>query len=196
MSTALEQMHEVEPHIQVGRARLGVIMLIISDALSVVAILAAGGYLTALNVSGQFRDPHEHAPAFVPGLLLAIAMVLSGLFYFWWERGVKKNENVGNPLFFILALLLMLVALVGQTWVAVTLGYAEPFHAYASLILLQSWFTSVHFLLTVIVGILLLGRIMRGRLVGHGYIVEVSGYWWYYTVIASLLLWLFSLLLA
>src|SRR5436305_7074737 len=68
MSTAIEEMHELEPHIRVGRARAAVIMLILSDALSVFAILAAGGYLNALNVSGQFRGG-DHAPPFLPGLL-------------------------------------------------------------------------------------------------------------------------------
>jgi heme/copper-type cytochrome/quinol oxidase subunit 3 len=192
MSTALEQMHEIEPHIQVGRARAGVLMLILSDAISIVAILAAGGYLSALNVTGQFRAG-VHAPAFLPGLLVAIVLVLSGLAYYWWDRGIQKNEGAGQPALFILAGLLMLVASVGQIWIGATLGYASPFHAYASIILLLTWYSAVHLVLTVIVGILLLGRIFRSRLVGQTYIAEVVGYWWYYTVIAYLLMWVFVL---
>ena len=90
----------------------------------------------------------------------------------------------------------MFLALVGQTWVNMSLGYTTtPFHAYESLLMLITWFTWVHFLLAMIIGLLLLGRILRGRVAGHGYIAEVTGYWWYYTVISSLLLWLFSLLI-
>ncbi|MDQ2887134.1 MAG: hypothetical protein M3Y39_13745 [Chloroflexota bacterium] len=192
MNTALEQMHHIEPHIQVGRARAGVLMLIISDALSIVAILAAGGYLSALNVLGQFKggDP---SPAFLPGLLAVIALLLSGLAYYWWERGVRKNGDVGQRVFFILSWALMIIALAGQIWVSVGLKYASPFHAYASMLLLLAWYSAFHLLLGAIIGLLVLGRILNGRLVERGYIVEVVGYWWYYTVIAGLLMWLFSL---
>jgi hypothetical protein len=61
--------------------------------------------------------------------------------------------------------------------------------------LLVVWFAAIHLLLATIIGLLLGGRVLRGRLAGHEFIVEVTGYWWYYTVIASLLLWLFGLLL-
>ncbi len=195
MSTSLEQVHEIEPHIQVRRARAGVLMLILSDALSVVAILAAGGYLNTLNVSGQFRAG-DHAPALLPGLLLAVVLVLSGLSYYWWERRASITGGAGQRTFFILAWAFMIVALVGEIWVGATLGYSAPFHAYASLMLLLTWYSVVHLLLAAIIGLLLLGRILRGRLSGQGYITEVVGYWWYYTVVASLLMWLFSLLLS
>jgi hypothetical protein len=61
-------------------------------------------------------------------------------------------------------------------------------------ILLLTWYTAVHLLLAALIGLLLLGRVLRGRIAGHEYIAEVTGYWWYYTVIASLLVWLFVLL--
>ncbi len=196
MSTSLEEMFEIEPHIRVARARAGVLLLILADALSIVAILAAGGYLSALNVLGQFKASGESAPAFVPGLLLVIVLVLSGLSYYLWDRSARKNGGVGQQAFFILALVLVIVALPGAIWISMTLGYGAPFHAYESLILLVTWTTTIHILLTVIVGLLLLGRVLRGRLVGHEFIVEVVGYWWYFIVIVGLLLWLFTLLLA
>ncbi|HTI15969.1 MAG TPA: hypothetical protein VL461_15610 [Dictyobacter sp.] len=193
MSKALEQMHEIEPHVQVGRARVGVLMFVLSDAVSVVAIMAAGGYLSTLNVTGQF-NAGVHAPAFLPGLLVAIVLVLSGLAYYGWERGVRKHGSAGQPIWFVLSGVLMLVALGGQVWIGMNLGYVAPFHAYASIILLLTWYSAVHLLLTVLVGILLSGRIIRGRLIGHGYIAEVVGYWWYYTVISYLLMWIFVVL--
>lgn len=197
MSTAIEEMHELEPHIRIGRARAAVIMLILSDALSVFAILAAGGYLSALNVSGQFRggDP---APPFLPGLIFAIVLVLSGVVYYLWERTVGHDGGTrggGQPVFLILALLLMVVGLAVQIGIGASLRYGTPLHAYASVILLITWFTAVHLLLAAIIGLLVLGRLFRGRLAGFGYIPEVVGYWWYYTVFASVLLWLFILLL-
>src|SRR5258706_5895486 len=117
METSLEHVHELEPYIKVARARAGVLMLIVSDALSVLAILAAGGYLSALNTEGQYKIAGDFAPPFVPGLLIAIALVLSGLLYFWWERRTRKPGETGQTLFFLLAWALMLAAGGGVTLV-------------------------------------------------------------------------------
>ncbi|HEY5002854.1 MAG TPA: hypothetical protein VII61_06865 [Ktedonobacteraceae bacterium] len=192
MSTALEEMHNIAPHIRVGRARAGVLMLILSDSLSVVALLAAGGYLSALNTENQFKLAADHAPAFLPGLLVAIGLVLSGIAYFWWAQRAQKNIESVQPIIFILAWVFMVAALVGQIWIGATLGYAAPFHAYVSLIMFLTWYSAVHLLLAVIIGLLLLGRVLRGRLAGHSYIIGVTGYWWYYTVVSALLMWLFA----
>jgi len=195
MDTSLEHVHELEPHIKVARARAGVLLLILSDALAVLAILAGGGYLRALNTEGQYKVAGDFAPPFVPGLLIAIALVLSGLAYYLWERRARKPGETGQPLFFLLALVLMLVAGVAETWIGVALKYGVPIHAYESVLLLVIWSTAFHLLLAAIIGILLGGRILRGRLAGHEFIAEVTGYWWYYTVVASILLWLFGVYL-
>ena len=68
----------------------------------------------------------------------------------------------------------MLVAAVGETWIGATLSYGVPIQAYESVHLLVTWFTAVHLWLAVIIGILLGGRILRGRLAGHEFVVEVS----------------------
>jgi len=195
MDTSLEHTHELAPHIKVARARAGVLLLMVSDALAVLAILAGGGYLSALNTEGQYKIAGDFAPPFVPGLLITIGLVLSGLSYFWWERRARRPGGTGQTLFFLLAVVLMLAAGVGETWIGAALRYGVPIHAYESVQLLVVWFAAIHLLLAAIIGLLLGGRILRGRLAGHEFIPEVVGYWWYYTVIASLLLWLFGLLL-
>jgi len=192
MDTSLEHVHELEPHIKVARARAGVLLLIVSDALAALAILAGGGYLRALNTEGQYKVAGDFAPALLPGLLIMIGLVLSGLSYFWWERRARRPGVAGQALFFLLALVLMLAAGVSETWIGAALRYGIPIDAYESVQLLVTWFTAVHLLLAAFIGLLLGGRILRGRLAGHEFIPEVVGYWWYYTVIASLLLWLFG----
>jgi hypothetical protein len=187
-----EHVYELEPHVKVARARAGVLLLIVSDALAVLAIMAAGGYLRALNTEGQFKVAGNYGPPFVPGLLIMIGLVLSGLSFFWWERGARRPGGTGQALFFLLAVVLMLAAGVSETWIGEALRYSVPIQAYESLQLLITWFTAIHLLLAAIIGLLLGGRILRGRLAGHEFIVGVTGYWWYYTVVASLLLWLFG----
>jgi hypothetical protein len=170
-------------------------LLILSDALAILAILAGGGYLRALNSEGQYKIAGDFAPAFVPGLLIAIALVLSGFLYYLWERRASKPGEKGQTVFFLLALVIMLAAGVTATWLGAALRYGVPISAYESVQLLVVWSTAIHLLLAAIVGILLYGRILRGRLAGHEFIAQVVGYWWYYTVIAGILLWLFGVYL-
>lgn len=188
MITSSEAEEELPLSVRATRARAGVLLLILSDALTVASMLAAGGYLTALNVGNQFRG-RDHAPAFLPSLLLTLGLVLSGLFYYLWEQRRQKNQAGG--IFFPLALLLMAGALIGQIWLNTTLSFAAPFHAYASLILLLSWSSVVHLFLATLVGLLLAGRKASGRTVEHPYIIQAVGYWWYYTTIAAVLVWIF-----
>ena len=190
------QSHELEPHIRIGRARSMVILFIISDLLSVFGIMAAGGYLSALNTENQFRVSGDHAPTLLPGILVAIVLVVSGLAYYGWSRRARRFGETGPSAFFMVALLFMVLAVVGQIWVNESLGYTStPFHAYESVLMLITWYTFVHFLLAVIVGILILGRILRGRIAGFGFMAEVAGYWWYYTILSALLLWVVSLII-
>jgi hypothetical protein len=196
MSTSVEHVYELEPHVKVARARSGILLLIISDALSVAAIIAGAQYLQALNTEGQYKIAGDYAPPFVAGLLVMIGLLLSGLAYYLWDRRASKAAETGQTLFFLLSLLIMLAAAVGETWIGATLKYGIPIQAFESVHWLVTWFTAVHLWLAVIIGFLLVGRILRGRLAGHEFVVEVTGYWWYYTAVASIILWLFATFLA
>lgn len=205
MDTSLEHVHaeehaheEMALHVRVARARAGVLMLIISDALGTLAILAGGGYLSALNTEGQFKVAGDFAPNFTPELLIMIGLALSGLAYFFWARSVRKSGGAGLGLLLGLAVLLILAAGVAETWIGAALKYGGPnvtIDAYQSVQLLIVWYTAVHLLLATAIGLLLGGRVMRGRPYGREYIIEVTGYWWYYTVVAAILLWVFAMLL-
>ena len=192
ISVEVEHAFELEPQIKVARARACVLLLIISDALSVVAIMAGAQYLQALNTEGQYKVAGDYAPSFVAGLLVMIGLLLSGLAFYLWDRKASKAGETGQTLFFLLSLLIMLAAAVGETWIGATLAYGIPIQAYESIHFLITWFTAIHLWLAAIIGILLFGRILRGRIAGHEFVVEVSGWWWYYTVVASILLWLFA----
>ena len=200
MDTSLEHSHEhthgLEPAVKVARARAGVLMLIVSDALSVLAVLAAGGYLSVLNTENHFKVAGDFGPAFVPGLLVAIATVLSGVLYFWWGRVVRTSDTGGPTPVFVVSWILILAAGVGDVWIGAALRYGPPISAYESVLLLITWFNAIHLLLAAFVGLLLFGRILRGRLRidGLAFVPEVVGYWWYYTIIAGLLLWLFGVI--
>jgi hypothetical protein len=172
-------------------------MLILSDALAVLATFAAGGYLSVLNTEGNFKVAGDFSPPFLPGLLVTIASVLSGVLYFWWERSGRRSDAQSPTFAFVLAWLLLLAGGVVDVWLGNNLKYGIPISAYESVQLLIIWSTAIHFLLTAVIGLLLFGRILRGRLRIDGipFVAEVTGYWWYYTIVAGVLLWIFGLFL-
>ena len=184
--------HEVDPHFLVARARAGVLLLILSDALAALGLIAGGGYLGALNTLGQYKIAGDHASSPLQALLLAVALAVSGFSYFWWQLA-RKRQGANLLAIFALAWVCMIAATVIQIVIGSSLGYTAPYHAYESLIILITWYSAIHLLLTsCITGLLVFGRGLRGRLVDREYIVEVHGYWWYYTVIVSLIMLLFT----
>lgn len=192
-----EHEHALEPRVKVARARAGVLLLILSDALAVLATFAAGGYLKALNTEGNFTVAGDFAPAFLPGLLITIGLAVSGLLYFWWEYRVRRSASNGPIFAFVISWLLLLTGGVADVVIGSNLRYGTPISAYESVQLLIVWSTGIHLLLTALVGLLLLGRIGNGRLRIDGlpFVPEAVGYWWYYTAIAGILLWIFGVLL-
>lgn len=188
----IEPISEASPHFRTARARAGVLLLIVSDAVSVAAILAASGYLKGLNVLNLFRASGDQPPSFVPALISAILLLLSGAAYYWWNLQSRRVDAPGPRVYFFAAWILMILALVAEVWAGASIRYPQPFHAYESLIILMVWFSVFHFLLTSIIGLLIFGRILNGRLNGQTFIIDVTGYWWYYTVISGILIWLFS----
>ncbi len=193
MSTSVEHGFELEPQIKVARARSGVLLLIISDALSVIAIMAGSLYLQTLNTEDKFKVAGNYAPDLTAGLLVMIGLLLSGIAFYLWDRRASKDGNSGQAAFVVVSLILMLAAAVVETWIGATLRYPVPIQAFESIHFLVTWFTAVHLWLAAVIGILLFGRILRGRIAGgYEFVAEVTGWWWYYTVIASIILWLFA----
>jgi heme/copper-type cytochrome/quinol oxidase subunit 3 len=188
-----ESGHDLAPHIKIGRARSGVLLFMVSDVVMVLAVIAAGGWLSALNVHGMFKAPTDQ-PSFPPGLVVAVLLLVSALCYLVYDRAVRRGGSAG--VFFVLALLLVLAALVIQCWSWTTLGYttaptdAPAYDAFQSLVILVAGFNTVHIFVLAVIGALLGGRIINGRIAGQEFIPMVVGYWWYYTVISGVILWL------
>lgn len=184
--------HEVDAHFLVTRARVGVLLLILSDALSSAGLLAGGGYLSALNTLGQYKQAGDHAATPLLAVLLGVALAVSGLAYLWWQRA-RARQGANLLAIFALSWLAMIAATVLQMVVGSTLGFTPPYHAYESLVILITWYSAIHLLLTsCLTGLLVFGRGLRGRLIERAYIVEVHGYWWYYTIIVGLLMLVFT----
>src|SRR5438270_4891866 len=117
MATAVpsaEHGHELDRATRITRARLGVLLLILSDAGFVTATYASQGYLSILNMQHQFRSAGEDPPAILTGAILALVMVASAATYLWgWQRfraGNLSQYRTG----LLIAWVLVLVAFVAQ----------------------------------------------------------------------------------
>ncbi len=177
--------------------RVGVILLILSDAMFVGSQFAAAGYLRVLNTNHAYKGPHEAASSFLWGLVLSLLAVLAALAFFWgqreWKAGKHKALRTGN----LIATVLILVALAGQIALLASSHYVgtadDPFaiDAFASSNMFINAYHCVHLFIAALVGVLMMGRISNHRIEGHEYILEAVGFWWQLNVaIISVVTWL------
>jgi heme/copper-type cytochrome/quinol oxidase subunit 3 len=190
MATAVShEEHGLSLPTRVTRARLGVLLLILSDAAFVGAMYVSQAYLHILNSSGQYRAGVQ-PPSVVAGLILAAVVAASAAIYFWGEQGHRAGHLDRYRTGLIAAWVLVLIALVGQLVVLFGLRYSIPENGFASLVMVMSAYHAVHLLVTALIGFLVLGRVLHGRIAGHEYITEVTGYWWYYVAATAVTTWL------
>ncbi|MDA8398668.1 MAG: hypothetical protein M0008_01225 [Actinomycetota bacterium] len=174
------------------RAKVGVLLLILSDAMMVVSAFGSFVYLHALNTSGAFKPSNEHAPALAGGLIIALLMVLGAVvFRIQIVPSARSGREPGIRSGLSLALLLAIAALVVQLWAAATgSSYPTPVHGYASTMILLEVIGVFHMFLTTVITALLFGRSKRRLLEGRSYPLETAGYWWYYVAGLSVVTWL------
>ncbi len=186
MSTLEVQHHEDhvpdEAAFFAKRAKVGVLLLIMSDGLMVVAAYLGFLYLYALNTSHAFKPATEHAPGIAGGLIVTLAVVLGAVvFRTQIVPSARSGSDAGVRSGLLLALVLACVAFVVQVWaVATGFSFPAPVHGYASMVMLVGVIGAVHTFLTLVITVLLFGRAGRGLLAGRTYPLEVVGYWWYY----------------
>jgi heme/copper-type cytochrome/quinol oxidase subunit 3 len=192
MAAAVHGTHEghgLDLATRITRARVGTLLLILSDAGFVAGTYAAQGYLSVLNMQHQFRPAGDNPPAILTGLILALLILASAGAYYWGWRGLNRGDSGRYQTGVLIAWVLALIALIAQIVVLFGLRYATPIHAYDSLALIMTAYHAVHLLITSLLGFLLLGRIRHGRIAGHEYVAEVSGFWWYYVALSAVATW-------
>ncbi|MCL4421564.1 MAG: hypothetical protein M1115_00085 [Actinobacteria bacterium] len=175
------------------RAKVGVLLLIMSDGLMVIAAYLGFLYLYALNTSHAFRPASEQAPAIAGGLIVTLAVVLGAVvFRSQIVPSARSGSDAGVRSGLVLALALACVAFAVQVWsVATGFSFPAPVHGYASMIMLLGAIGLFHTFLTLVISLFLFGRARRGLLTGLTYPLETAGYWWYYIAglfVVSLLL--------
>ena len=173
-------------HDHARAVRIAVLALIVSDAVFVLALYAAFIYLHGLHTQGAFKPPTESRPSIVGGLLVAAASVVAALIYSWGQKGLRSGDTGRVRTGVILAVVISLAALVGDVVVYSNLNYPSPLHAYGSFMSLFIIYHGVrHLVVGVIVGALVLGRLLSGRLAGRDYVIHTTGYWFWWVAITG-----------
>jgi heme/copper-type cytochrome/quinol oxidase subunit 3 len=184
-----EHEHGLDLATRITRARVGALLLILSDAGFVTGMYASQSYLTLLNENHAFRPKGDNPPAILTGLILALVMVVSAAVYIWGFRQLRKGSTGQYRVGVLIAWVLAILAFIAQMVVLLSLNHPIPLDGFDSIVLITTAYHGVHLLITIIIGLLLLGRIGRGRIVGYEYLAEVSGYWWVYVAISALTTW-------
>jgi cytochrome c oxidase subunit 1 len=167
-----------------AQVRCGTLLMILSDAVFVLATFLGFLYLHALNTQGQFRAG-ESVPSVLASALLAVAAVVAALTYRWGQGGLASGEGGRVRVGVTMAWVISAAALVGDLLLFAGLNFAVPFHAYASWMELFVFYHGIHLLLAVVIGGLVLGRLYSGRLAGRDYVIRAAGYWFWWVAAAA-----------
>ena len=171
------------------RARVVVLLLILGDLLLLLASsIAAFGYTDALNVSGQFHAPGDDVPL-LPGLLAMLATLASAVAFYPAARAAKNRLWADVTRWTGVALGAAAVAFGLQIWFIHSLNLVQPVHAYGSFVMLLTGWHAAQLALVMIVGGIVLGRAVRGRLAGREYVPVVTGYYWYWVGLSGVAMW-------
>ena len=162
--------------------------MILSDATFVLAIYLGFLYLRVLNTQGQFASK-ESMPSIVGSVLVAAASVLAASAFAWGQRGLRSGDSRRVHAGVTIAWVISLVALVGDVLIFGALDYTLPLHAYGSFMGLFIIYHAVrHLLIAVVVGALVLGRLYSGRLAGRDYVLQATGYWFWWIAITAVIM--------
>jgi len=166
------------------QVRTGTLLMILSDLMFVAATYLAFVYLSGLNTQGQFHPKKEAAPTTAGTLLVMVAAIVAAAVYTWSRRGGRSDTRRART-GLMAAWGLSLVALVGNLALFAGLGYHAPLHAYASSVALFVVYHSIHLLVALVVGALLIGRLRSGRLAGRSDVLDAAGYWFWWVAISA-----------
>jgi heme/copper-type cytochrome/quinol oxidase subunit 3 len=179
---------EVAPDPSPGQ-RLGVIMLIVADAVFVLSLVFAYFYLRGLNTEGAWISKGSATLWAGSGWVLAGVMVLSALAYRWGELGIRAGERGRLVAGTMLALVLVLAAVGLVIGRLATMPFTTTAGSYASSVITMAGAYLVHLLLTAFVGIAILNRGRRGLFSSDAnWHVRLAGYWWYWVTASAVIL--------
>jgi cytochrome c oxidase subunit 1 len=170
-----------------SRARWGAGTLIVSWTMLGLVFFLAYIYLDGLNTMGQFRPGSEARPATLGTVLLAVGALAAAAAWSWGYKRSRANDGGGMRAGVTLGWLLTLAGFVGSLFAFGDLKAPLPLHAYASSMSLLVLFHGWHLIAGLVMGALVLGCMYKRRIEGREYIIQIVGWWLWYSAILSVL---------
>jgi heme/copper-type cytochrome/quinol oxidase subunit 3 len=163
------------------RNRLGIWLVIVSDAAGVVALLIAYAYLWSLNVNNGWAPPNDTFADPLPFWLVTAGAAGSVLLLWWGLRALRAGDQRRMVLAAGLATLLMLVTFVGQIVQLSTFPFGPSDGAYASATFWLCIGAAFHLSLVLTLLIAVWGRTRAGLISpanpSHAHLVAMYATW-------------------
>jgi heme/copper-type cytochrome/quinol oxidase subunit 3 len=177
--------HPPDAASRADRTRYGAGLLILSWTMFGLAIFLAYIYLDGLNTMHQFKPSSERTPTTVGTVLLTVAALAGAAAWSWGYRQSRSGESARARTGVTLSWGITAAGLVGSLLVFASLKAPLPLHAYASSMSLFVLFHAWHLVVGLVIGALVLGRLYRGRIGGREYVIQVAGWWLWYTAVLA-----------
>jgi cytochrome c/quinol oxidase subunit I len=186
-SAAFAAPHHPDAAARAGFARYGAALLITSWTMLGLAIYLAFIYLDGLNTMAQFKPRSEPAPTTIGNVLLTAGALAAAVAWTWGYRRARGGGEARARAGVAAGWLLTLAGFVGSLVVFAGLKEPVPLHAYASSISLLVLFHAWHLIAALVMGLLVLGRLFKGRIGGREYVIQIVGWWLWYTAILAVI---------
>jgi cytochrome c oxidase subunit I len=182
-----------DPATRGSMARWGAATMITSWTMFALAVYLGYLYLDALNTQGAFKPSSEHAPATAGTVLLTVGALAGAAVWSWGYRVSRSGDAARALPAMALGWLLSLAGLIASVVFFLNYNAPLPLHAYASSMDLFVLFHGWHLVIALVIGALPLGRLARGRIAGREYVIQIVGWWLWYSAITAVLMMVLTL---
>lgn len=186
-----------EEQLNERKVRLGMLFIVIADALFVVFMMVTYPWLRAYNTDqGWFPFAGMALPSSTVSLVLALVMVASAIFFFIGYLGIRAGNQTVLKIGMLVSLLLVVVALIAQIKFMGAQQFDTLDGTYADTWLLFSGYHIYHLLWALFLGVGITNRAFRGRYtqVRHVGVITI-GYFWYWAALTPVLFYLLTVVL-
>ena len=183
--------HEETEH----KLRVGIGLYVLVDVTFVAALFMAYIFLRAYNTQGLWFKGIQ-PPSVGVITVLVLILVASGACYYFSERALREDNQTLFRGLMAAAFVLMLITFVGQIIFMAHLPFTFSDGAFASSFIMLSGYHVFHMFIATMIGIGLVNRAWHARYTPANTIgITVIGYFWYWTVIMGVALWLLLIVL-
>ena len=189
--------HAAGDHVDNDRKlRLGILFYVLTDCILVLFLFAAYVWLRAYNTNGGWFPLDERLPDQTTTNILTGLVVLSGILYFVGYQGIKRGNKTILRICSLLALLLVIVALIGQIRFMGEQQFSTSDGSFPSTWITISGYHVYHLFVGAFVGIGLTVRAFQGRYSAERHVgVTVIGYFWYWMALMPVIFWIIMAIL-